>query len=325
MHPYGECEVHVGADFHQPLRFPGHYHDATTGLHCNRFRYYSPELGRYLESDPVGIQGGLNLYGYCADGNPLRDVDLRGLNKPCPGNCPQQATPEEGAGREGTADDGAPQRTTRQRSASPEALAEARAKVAEAQAIHADLPRSLQAKTVAANGGPHLSGYDTESQGTRTGFSSEGRDPRTNLAYEQQIGHQSPANASVDPRQTRRGTIVGAQGDGETLPGGAAATHAERQSVVGQNHAGTNDPIGVSREQCGDCRSQFRQHATSPDRPHYPAPVIVADPAHTRVYNADGTVDVYRPTSDGGHELVRTVPSSEAPSATIVNYEGIDW
>jgi RHS repeat-associated protein len=52
VHPYGECEVHVGADFHQPLRFPGHYHDATTGLHCNRFRYYSPELGRYLESDP---------------------------------------------------------------------------------------------------------------------------------------------------------------------------------------------------------------------------------------------------------------------------------
>ncbi|MCA9579177.1 MAG: RHS repeat-associated core domain-containing protein, partial [Myxococcales bacterium] len=86
----------------QPLRFPGHYHDATTGLHCNRFRYYSPELGRYLESDPVGIQGGLNLYGYCADGNPLRDVDLRGLNKPCPGNCPQQTPPEELAAAEGT-------------------------------------------------------------------------------------------------------------------------------------------------------------------------------------------------------------------------------
>ncbi|MCA9578004.1 MAG: RHS domain-containing protein, partial [Myxococcales bacterium] len=99
VHPYGECEVHVGADFHQPLRFPGHYHDATTGLHCNRFRYYSPELGRYLESDPVGIQGGLNLYGYCADGNPLRDVDLRGLSG-CPDDCPPQAAPEEGPAAE---------------------------------------------------------------------------------------------------------------------------------------------------------------------------------------------------------------------------------
>ncbi|MCB9661889.1 MAG: RHS domain-containing protein [Sandaracinaceae bacterium] len=104
VHPYGECEVHVGADFHQPLRFPGHYHDATTGLHCNRFRYYSPELGRYLESDPIGIQGGLNLYGYCADGNPLRDVDLRGLSG-CPDDCPPQATPEGGADSEGTGAD----------------------------------------------------------------------------------------------------------------------------------------------------------------------------------------------------------------------------
>ena len=76
--------MHVGADFHQPLRFPGHYHDAATGLHYNRFRYYSPELGRYLESDPVGVAGGLNLYGYCCDSNPLRDVDLRGLTQNCP-------------------------------------------------------------------------------------------------------------------------------------------------------------------------------------------------------------------------------------------------
>jgi RHS repeat-associated protein len=69
--------VEGGHDFHQPLRFPGHYFDAETGLHCNRFRYYSPELGRYLESDPDGILGGLNLYAYTA--NPLREVDVRGL------------------------------------------------------------------------------------------------------------------------------------------------------------------------------------------------------------------------------------------------------
>jgi RHS repeat-associated protein len=104
IHPYGECEVHIGADFHQPLRFPGHYHDAPTGLHSNRFRYYSPELGRYLESDPVGIQGGLNLYAYCAEGNPLRDVDLRGLA--CPDDCESTPAPEEGAAAEGTAPPG---------------------------------------------------------------------------------------------------------------------------------------------------------------------------------------------------------------------------
>ncbi|MCB9661887.1 MAG: HNH endonuclease [Sandaracinaceae bacterium] len=100
IHPYGECEVHVGADFHQPLRFPGHYYDDATGLHYNRFRYYSPELGRYLESDPVGIAGGLNLYGYCCDSNPLRDVDLRGLTKRCPRRRSEDGAAEEGADAE---------------------------------------------------------------------------------------------------------------------------------------------------------------------------------------------------------------------------------
>jgi len=38
--------VDVGQDFHQPLRWPGHYFDSETGLHDNRFRTYSPELGR---------------------------------------------------------------------------------------------------------------------------------------------------------------------------------------------------------------------------------------------------------------------------------------
>lgn len=78
---YGNAIVAIGQGFHMPLRFPGHYWDAETGLHYNRFRYYSPELGRYLQSDPHGISGGLNLYAY-AEGNPLRWVDVRGLNCP---------------------------------------------------------------------------------------------------------------------------------------------------------------------------------------------------------------------------------------------------
>ena len=61
-----------------PLRFPGHYYDAETGLHDNRFRSYSPELGRYLQSDPLGLAGGANLYAYPS--NPLTDVDLLGLH-----------------------------------------------------------------------------------------------------------------------------------------------------------------------------------------------------------------------------------------------------
>ena len=96
--PYGTAHVDIGADFHQPLRWPGHYFDAETGLHDNRFRTYSPELGRYLQSDPRGTAGGLNLYAYTD--NPLRAVDLRGLAPPCKGQQNAQVQKEGGEDKE---------------------------------------------------------------------------------------------------------------------------------------------------------------------------------------------------------------------------------
>jgi RHS repeat-associated protein len=61
----------------QPLRFPGQYRNAETGLHYNYFRDYDPQTGRYIESDPIGLPGGLNTYIY-AYGNPSRYIDLNG-------------------------------------------------------------------------------------------------------------------------------------------------------------------------------------------------------------------------------------------------------
>jgi RHS repeat-associated protein len=60
------------------LRFAGHFYDEDLGLFYNRFRDYDPALARYLQPDPLGHEGGLNLYAYPA--NPEVEVDLRGLS-----------------------------------------------------------------------------------------------------------------------------------------------------------------------------------------------------------------------------------------------------
>lgn len=53
-----------------------------SGLNYNYFRDYDPSLGRYIESDPIGLKGGLNTFGYVG-GSPLIFADLLGLAKVC--------------------------------------------------------------------------------------------------------------------------------------------------------------------------------------------------------------------------------------------------
>jgi RHS repeat-associated protein len=76
LEPYGNLGT-LASPAPVRLRFAGHFHDEYLNLFYNRFRDYDPGLGRYLQPDPLGHAGGLNLYAYCV--NPAVDVDLRGL------------------------------------------------------------------------------------------------------------------------------------------------------------------------------------------------------------------------------------------------------
>ena len=60
------------------FRFAGAEYDQETGLYYMRARYYDPALGRFLSEDPIGIDGGLNLYAY-AGNDPTNRSDPSGL------------------------------------------------------------------------------------------------------------------------------------------------------------------------------------------------------------------------------------------------------
>ncbi len=82
--PFGDSAVNQDPDgdgvaFEYNLRFAGQYFDQETGLHYNYFRYYDHEIGRYITSDPIGLEGGLNTFGYVGN-NPINSTDPDGLS-----------------------------------------------------------------------------------------------------------------------------------------------------------------------------------------------------------------------------------------------------
>jgi RHS repeat-associated protein len=77
------AEIELVSQFSRETRLkkalePGQEFDIDTGLYHNGFRDYVPGWGRYLQSDPIGLAGGLNTYSY-AEGNPVNLTDPLGL------------------------------------------------------------------------------------------------------------------------------------------------------------------------------------------------------------------------------------------------------
>jgi RHS repeat-associated protein len=74
------------------LRFPGQFFDSESGMFYNYQRDYIPGIGRYAQSDPIGLQGGINTYGY-VESDPVNFVDTDGLSKGKPYDRPAPITP----------------------------------------------------------------------------------------------------------------------------------------------------------------------------------------------------------------------------------------
>ena len=75
---FGEASISTTSIVENNLRFPGQYYDNETALHHNYFRDYDSRVGRYIQSDPIGLEGGINVYVY-VEANPVIAVDPYGL------------------------------------------------------------------------------------------------------------------------------------------------------------------------------------------------------------------------------------------------------
>jgi RHS repeat-associated protein len=274
VEPFGRAHIAPGATIECNLRFPGHYFDAELGLHYNRFRYYHPGWGRYLQSDPWGTAGGLNLYAYRT--NPLLSVDVRGLGDENDETCPPpHETADDGEGvwahtlanlPDEDAGDTRPPIPWAQ-------VEESRAAFIAARDAKDGLPGP---KTVAAAGdGRYASGqsptpgFDHVDPGTVRARLDPGSPPQDSAMF---------PPAQLTPTEAG-GTQPAFKDQGD--PGSYNACHGEMQAAAAQPGKG----IGVSQDMCPNCGGNAAPQIAR----NTGEPVVITDPQGTHVFHPDGS------------------------------------
>jgi RHS repeat-associated protein len=251
--PFGKAEIASSATIEFNLRFPGHYFDPELSLHYNRFRYYDPTLGRYLQSDPWGIAGGTNVYAYRL--NPLLEVDVRGRGEEENPACKEPDEDEEGTAKPTPSDDDLEEKKIVAR--------------ANMQAAVDEAENRSGVKTVAVAGDPREDDERWYLSGTKQvdGFEDvDAHDTRAALDPDGSKGLFPPTPGCVD------------NGD----PGSYNASHAEIKAAA--DHPG--QPIGVSKPMCDNCQQAMSKIADIQQQP-----VVVADPNGTHVFYPGGGHD----------------------------------
>ncbi|KUG23353.1 rhs family protein [hydrocarbon metagenome] len=73
--------ITISGSISQPFTYTGREYDSETGMYFYRARYYDPKIGRFVTKDPIGFEGGINVYAY-VENNPVNTVDPEGKQAP---------------------------------------------------------------------------------------------------------------------------------------------------------------------------------------------------------------------------------------------------